>query len=180
MAEASAYLTLRESSGLIAESLCAGRDVRFTIRTGSMRPMLRIGDTILVRTASAGEPAIGQLVLRKPGTGNEWIAHRLIAKSVDSEGVRLKTKGDNSPAADEMVGADEIAGVVVSIESRQSRACLDTRMVRWANHSIARLSLVESLIFDSRPDPIRTVSLALLALVLRVSGRVTRYGIGLG
>lgn len=179
MAMAGAYLTLGESRELIAESLRAGRDVRFIIRTGSMRPMLGIGDRVVVRSASSGTPNVGEVVLTRAGNGKGWVAHRLIIKSVDAEGFRFKTKGDNSPSADDAVGAAEIAGVVVSIESGESQASLDTRVATLANHSIAKMSLVQSLLFDSRPGPLRTFSLALLALLLRVSGRITRYCVGL-
>jgi len=66
------------------------------VKSGSMYPVLEVGDVILMQPVSQEEIEVGDVVIfYKPGTG-ELVVHRVVGKT--SEG--LYTKGDANPSID--------------------------------------------------------------------------------
>lgn len=157
---------------LIDDCLQAGRAVRLTITTGSMMPMLRPGDQVIVCVARPEELRRGDIVLMQ--LGDSRVVHRLIGwRSVD--GVQhLITKGDDARVADAICAPGNLCGIIMVIERNSHRMNLRTRGARALSHLLALLSRAESEIYRAQPGLFRRVALK----GLRVSLRVGVLGLG--
>lgn len=86
------------------------------IATGSMEPMIKPGDVILVKKIyKVEEVNTGDVILFQEG--NIRIAHRVIEIIEDKkEGTGFKTKGDNNSVADSsLVKPQQLKGIVVKV-----------------------------------------------------------------
>jgi len=69
--------------------------------SGSMEPMFKPGDALVVKPVSRERLSVGDVVLLPESPGSSSIrAHRIIAVSDTDEGIAVTTKGDANPAAD--------------------------------------------------------------------------------
>jgi signal peptidase len=73
------------------------------VTTGSMQPILEVGDLIYVKGVAASEIRVGDIITFRPplefiqGT---LITHRVVDITYDTNEVYFKTKGDNNPSVD--------------------------------------------------------------------------------
>ncbi len=101
----------------------AGGCLRLTVTSGSMLPLLRSGEVVVVQPIEprALQPGVVIVVQR----GEAWITHRLVA--IDERG--WHTRGDNARYADAAVGAEDIVGLVIAIE--RGDQTIDLQQARW-------------------------------------------------
>jgi signal peptidase I len=127
--------------------------LRLKVISDSMRPLLRVGDVVVVQPVDphALQPGEVMVVVR----GGEWITHRLVA--VDERG--WHTHGDNTRYADEAASASEIVGRVIAIE--RAGQTVDLQQPHWRA-------------IDRRINRVQRAQLRVLALARRISG--TRSG----
>ena len=85
------------------------------ITSGSMWPVLKTGDLILMKGAHAGEVSVGQIIVFKNTNG--FTIHRLIRK----EGERYITKGDANNVEDRPIQASDIVGRAVYMGEKPFR-----------------------------------------------------------
>ncbi|HTP10130.1 MAG TPA: signal peptidase I [Anaerolineae bacterium] len=118
--------------------------LRLTVTSDSMRPLLQVGDVVVVqpiepRTLRPGDV----IVVQRDGA---WITHRLV--TVDARG--WYTHGDNARTSDAAASADEIIGRVIAIERGDQTIDLQqphwraidrriNRIQRWQMHLFATL-----------------------------------------
>ncbi len=81
--------------------------------TGSMSPVIGIGDVVVTKPVSADELAVGDVVkYRRSGID---IVHRIVSMQTTSDGLALTTKGDANNATDRAtLTVDELTGVVIA------------------------------------------------------------------
>lgn len=168
------------AAGVLEENLVEGREISFTVQTKSMRPMLEVGDKLIVRSVAGQMLNEGDIVLRKTENGQGWLAHRLIGRIRRNEDLWLVTKGDNTPNADEAWAATELSGAAVGIRSGSRQASLLSRRAKWVSYWVARVSRWQTIIYQPRPELIRSTALKLSGLLLYASARTARYVAGLG
>ncbi|MTI48859.1 signal peptidase I [Sporosalibacterium faouarense] len=88
------------------------------IATGSMEPLIKPGDVILVKKVKSMDD-INDLKINDViqfERGNILISHRVIEIIEDNEGKRYKTKGDNNSGPDqELVSPNDIRGKIVFV-----------------------------------------------------------------
>ena len=115
---------------LSRQVLKGGRDLRFRARGSSMHPMVRDGDTLIVRPVNSTEIAVGDIVFyRAPGRG--IVVHRVVGVQKDvSEGI-LVVKGDAVRSPDPAVCGSQVLGKVVSIERSGRPIDPDSRLWRY-------------------------------------------------
>jgi signal peptidase I len=79
------------------------------VQGGSMSPVLRTGDAIIVRTVPARTLAIGDIVtLPDLRDGGRTVTHRLVARTRDGAGMSVVTKGDASAGSERWsLGAED-------------------------------------------------------------------------
>ncbi|WZL73551.1 signal peptidase I [Clostridiaceae bacterium 35-E11] len=84
------------------------------IATGSMEPMIKPGDVILVKKINGDAAKIGDVIqFKREGI---LISHRVIDIKKGDQGTRYRTKGDNNSAADTvLVNPEEIKGKVIYV-----------------------------------------------------------------
>lgn len=86
----------------------------YTILTGSMEPLIKPGDVVLVKRNSDGNIKIGDIVQYK--SENIFIFHRIIDEVEKERVVNYKTKGDNNSVPDsELVPMEDIKGTVIKV-----------------------------------------------------------------
>lgn len=127
--------------------------LRLTVTSDSMRPLLRMGDVVVVQPVDPQAIQPGEvLVVQRDG---EWITHRLVG--VDENG--WHTHGDNTSYADEAVSADQIVGRVSTIE--RGNQTIDLQQPRWRA-------------IDRRINRVQRIQLRVLAAARKIGG--TRSG----
>ncbi|WP_220700530.1 signal peptidase I [Mycetocola lacteus] len=73
----------------------------YTVLTGSMRPNMPPGTTVVVRPIDFDAIRVGDVITYQIASGKpEVVTHRVIAVNVTQDGPRLQTKGDANPAPD--------------------------------------------------------------------------------
>ncbi len=93
---------------LVATRLAGGETCVLVVRTGSMAPLLRPGDTVRVTPLGGEEPQRGAvLVVRQ---GSFLLTHRLVGWA----GEQLLLQGDACLHPDQPVAANAVLGVVVA------------------------------------------------------------------
>jgi hypothetical protein len=112
---------------------------RWIVATGgSMRPLIRPGDRLLVAIGARPE-RIGQVVIvQRDGTS---VAHRIVAIRSDRPAAPWVMKGDAEPIADAPVATEDVVGVVLGrgrSDGSTHRRGFDGRLAR----TIARFSWV--------------------------------------
>ncbi len=84
------------------------------IATGSMEPMIKAGDVVLIKRIEIQEPKIGEVIqFRKNGVN---ICHRIIDITEEGKEIRYITKGDNNTKRDVgWVKPEEIKGTMAYV-----------------------------------------------------------------
>lgn len=109
------YCSLDAFSGLSADILRLGKSIRFQARGNSMRPLLRDGDTLLIKPLGSHLPIIGEVVLCNVHP-ERVIVHRVIGKRVIASRLEYLVHGDQALNPDGWISVEEILGRVVKIE----------------------------------------------------------------
>lgn len=97
---------------LVIEKLRRGGTVSYVVRTGSMAPLVRPGDHIVIAPAPP-QFRPGELAFRPEAP--HPVVHRVLAQQTEGAAIWLHTKGDATPHADPLQPAGRFAGVVCSI-----------------------------------------------------------------
>ncbi|MBG6238778.1 signal peptidase [Mycetocola sp. CAN_C7] len=84
----------------------------YTVLTGSMRPSMPPGTTVVVKPIDFADIRVGDVITYQIASGEpEVVTHRVIAVNVTSDGVRLETQGDANPLPDtEPVREEQVRG----------------------------------------------------------------------
>ncbi len=163
---------LRVAQELIQSRLQSGDSVHFTVPTGSMLPLLRVGDVVRVCGFPVEKTRPGDIVVSKFGAG--WRVHRLI-EIRDADGqLFFITKGDNAPLADEPWPAEDWVGLVTAINTGGREQDLRTSQFHTFNRVLAQLSRTQAAVSSGPSVLARRAALKVLRLLLRVVGRLAR------
>src|SRR5689334_18902998 len=123
-------------AGLVVSNLAGYRSL--AVMSGSMTPVLRVGDLVIDRPVAPGEVRIGDIItFRDPADPNRLVTHRV--RSIRSEGGTLvvETKGDanNSVQRWSIDPSGRLGKVVVRVPSIGYA-------IHWVAGPIGRLALV--------------------------------------
>jgi signal peptidase I len=123
--------------------------VRLTVTSDSMRPLLRVGDGVVVQPIDPHALQPGDVIVVQ--RGGEWITHRLVA--VDEHG--WHTHGDDTCYGDKAASAAQIVGRVIAIERIDQT--IDLLQPRWR-------------VIDRRINRVQRVQLRVLAAARAIGG----------
>ncbi|WP_220700479.1 signal peptidase I [Mycetocola zhadangensis] len=86
----------------------------YTVLTGSMRPSMPPGTTVVVKPIEFSQIKVGDVITYQISSGKpEVVTHRVIGVNVTPDGVRLETQGDANPAPDaDGVREEQVRGKV--------------------------------------------------------------------
>ncbi len=109
---------------LSRDLLLAGRSVRLRARGGSMSPLVRDGDLILVRPIDADVVRVGDVVIVRDEP-DRLVVHRVVRRHSGPGGPAFTVQGDQVVRPDGVFPAAQLYGRVVTIERDGRRIELD-------------------------------------------------------
>ncbi len=119
---------------LTRQALTTSGKLRLHVMSNSMRPLMAMGDTVIVQLIPATDLRCGDLIaVERAGT---VLTHRLIA--VDVQG--WHTMGDSNLTADSPSVASSILGRITAVEHQGRVFDLSRQRWKWANHHVGRLT----------------------------------------
>lgn len=126
---------------LIRDKLAQGTAFRFRVISGSMAPLIRVGDEVVVQRVGTAELRCGDIVLYT--AEGAFRIHRLLARRSQGGMTLLVTKGDASLAPDPPWREEQLLGKVVAI-SREDTT-LDLEGVKWRalNRLLGTLAILQ-------------------------------------
>jgi signal peptidase I len=131
------------SKDVLAREAC----LRFQARGGSMCPLIRDGDILVVQPIGFAEVRVGDVIFFRGHRGN-MLAHRLVNRTRAEDGeTTLIAKGDTASQFDQPVHPDQFFGKVTSIERRQKRVDLDSGLMKLMGLLWAKVPFVGSRIY---------------------------------
>lgn len=138
------------STDLIHQVLDSGARIEARVESGSMAPLIRIGDVIKVARILPEALAKGDIVVYK--AGSSLAVHRLVARLRLADGTKaFLTKGDANGIADPPAVAEEIVGRIEQIVTQSGRTVSLTGCVaRIISRAIAELSYWSGKIWGYR------------------------------
>ena len=102
--------------------LAFGANPFYVVSSGSMEPVLKVNDVLIVRDGGSWEDlTIGDIIVfDRPEGGDRVIVHRIVDIDVDGDGDRLvRTRGDANPASipgtDYPIRQDDYIGKVIYV-----------------------------------------------------------------
>lgn len=98
-----------------AELLGGGSALRFTARGSSMHPIVRDGDTLLIRPRQPESIGTGDVVLCETDAG-QLLVHRVIRRRAEGDGIRFLVQGDQAARPDGWIPAVRVHGRLEEIE----------------------------------------------------------------
>ncbi len=113
---------------LFVEALRRGQSQWFRVSSGSMLPLLRIGDAISVEPASAHEIRVGEIAAFETGDG--LVIHRIVAIQQKDMTVRLLQLPDVNLRAS-WIDESAVVGRVVAIRRGNFQLNLMHPVARW-------------------------------------------------
>ncbi len=125
------------------EAYDRGRGLRFRVASGSMYPLLEVGDVVKVTRAEPSRLRIGDVVAFQ--NGRSVVVHRIIGKSWSNQQLSFRHRGDAGVSSGN-IAAQDIIGRVSVIEKEGREIFLDTPRYIISNKILGwRLQLVDSL-----------------------------------
>jgi signal peptidase I len=103
-----------------------------------MFPFIKEADIVSIRPVSIAEVRIGDVIIYK--NSRQLVAHRLIKKTVISDGCLLTTKGDYVSHPDRALESHRLLGMVVGIRRGKRQFALDTMSRRLEGKCIGIFS----------------------------------------
>lgn len=104
------------------------------VQTGSMRPSIQPGDTVVVMPVALSRLQLGDIIsYRVPSNQSLIVSHRVIAHPNSNT---LVTKGDANKKPDQLVARSQIIGRVVAVAPGLGRA------IKFASSPIGLIGLV--------------------------------------
>lgn len=128
--------TLAAFEGLSAEILRSGRALRFRAHGGSMWPLVRDGDVLLVQPVAPAAVRTGDVVLCSSAVGRV-VAHRVIRVEDGPEDRRFTVQGDAVARPDGKFPPAQLYGRVVAIERGETCIAMDRPVMRLLGRAAA-------------------------------------------
>jgi signal peptidase I len=121
------------------ELYAKNREAWLTVLSGSMAPMIQIGDKVLVKRVVPEQIRFGDIIVfKKTGT---LITHRVIGKRVDNQNIIFFQKGDSNTIATG-VFAENVIGKVACIRKGNKHIRLDSFLGKSMNFLLGANSYV--------------------------------------
>lgn len=120
-----------------------GTTLRFKVSSGSMLPLLDVGDVIKVCRVEPSVVCVGDLVAFQDG--NDIIVHRIIAKKSSHNKLIFRHRGENAVSSGFFEGKNLI-GRIISVEKEGREISLETLWHKINNKAVGwGLRLTDSI-----------------------------------
>lgn len=121
------------------------RESWLPVLSGSMMPLLRTGDEVLVQSASPDSIRPGDIIVFK--NQDKLIVHRVIRRYNNGNPSFLQ-KGDSTTAA-EIIRSEDVIGKVIAVRKGTKIICLNDRIWKVIN---CALTLFSSSVYHLKPE----------------------------
>lgn len=163
-------------AGLVRDGLMAGHLAFLTVSSGSMAPLLRIGDQVGVQHVIPEQLCPGDVIVLHHR--QLILTHRLRRLQSREPRTILITRGDRSPRFDPPWSESHLLGRVVVRQRGQHQLWLDYGYGRWLNRRLAQLSKFEEGALErysssSGPDKIPLTTRLVRISLRTVAGALT-------
>lgn len=137
------YKTQSALGEIWREACERGRNLSFKIVSGSMSPIIEVGDVVRVTRVEPSRIRIGDVVLFKDC--QNVVVHRIIGKSLSNAQLAFRQMGDAGGPSGK-IAAQDIIGRVIVIEKEGREIYLDSRRHIMGNRILGwRLRLLDRL-----------------------------------
>ena len=126
---------------LIREKMAQGTTFRFRVISGSMVPLIGVGDKVVVRTTRADRLRRGDVVLY--AVDGTFHTHRLLARRRQGKATLLVTKGDASLTPDPPWREEQLLGKVTAISREHGTLDLEGRRWKTINGLLGLLAALQ-------------------------------------
>jgi signal peptidase I len=114
---------------LSAQILRSGKTLRFRASGGSMSPLVRDGDIVLVAPVAPSALRVGDVVLCSSAPGR-IVVHRVVRWTTGPDSYHFTVQGDQVARPDGVMSEAQIHGRVVAIERGGTYIDMDARAMR--------------------------------------------------
>jgi signal peptidase I len=121
---------------LYREALRGGQPLWFRVSSGSMHPLLRIGEEVYIEPATAGELQVGEIAAFETDRG--LVIHRIVQRHTDGDGNQLLEMSDTQLRASP-IESGAVIGRVVAIGRGKLRIDLQRPIAQKCGHVTARI-----------------------------------------
>lgn len=164
-------------SGLLREGMVNGHMPFLTVSSGSMAPLLRVGDEIGLQAIKANQLCRGDIIA--VSDRNQVLTHRFIGlRDIDGR-KRILTRGDRALRDDRPWTEEQLLGRVVARRRGRQKFWLDFGAGYRLNRALARLArlehgIVQPLRAADSSQPITRTERLVLVLFWQLSSTLTR------
>ena len=125
------------------EACDRGTRLRFAVASGSMKPLIQVGDVLMVSKVRPHQIHIGDIVAFQDA--QNVVVHRIIGKSLSDQQLTFRHMGD-AGASSGKIAAQNLIGRVAVIEKEGCEIRLDSRRYIMSSRILGwRLKIVDSL-----------------------------------
>ena len=132
-------------SQLLKEQINRGEKIQFKVTSKSMRPLIRVGDEVIVDKIIPSTLQPGEIILFE--RGNVFCTHRFIRRIKKNNRISFVTKGDNLARFDPPITENVILGKVVTIKHNSKRIDLTSSTYNLLNKTLAKAFTFQWFIF---------------------------------
>ena len=123
--------------------LASGQPVRIRVASGSMRPTLRVGDTVKIVPTNYDGIKMGDIFLRSQKYRNNMMIHRCLFKLKLGKKRFLISKGDATCVYDDLPDEDMILGKAVVQEKKDQ-----ILVFRYLQYLLAPAFLLATIVYE--------------------------------
>lgn len=144
-------------TGLLKDGMTAGQIPFLRVTSGSMRPILQVGDEVGLQFVTLDQLQPGDIVV--VSDRDEILTHRFYGTKCVGPPPRFLTRGDRVLSFDKVWNAEQLLGRAVVRRRKGQMLWLDYGPGRWLNKTLAQISQYEGRALnispsrDSQPQP---------------------------
>lgn len=128
---------------LLAAVLDRDKSFRFQARGLSMHPFIRDGDLVTLSPLGGRRPGVGQVVACCHPQSGKLAVHRILGLKQG----RYLIRGDNSLAADGLIPAPDVLGLVIGVERRGRHVAFGGGLGRIPLACLSRGGLLQPFLY---------------------------------
>lgn len=156
-------------TGLLKDGMVAGQMPFLRVSSGSMRPLLRVGDEVGVQSVTLAQLQPGDIVV--VSDRNQILTHRFWERQGAGRPLGFLTRGDRVLRYDKVWTADQLLGRAVVRRRKERMLWLDYGPGRWLNKSLAQMSQYEARLLNLSSSNHLRAQRSLLQELVRLSLR---------
>ena len=134
-------------SEILKEQLSANKNAVFRVIGGSMKPLIMVGDSVIVESVKLTDLVAGDIILYF--NGNTFCTHRFVRTINANNITKLITKGDRLKGFDEPFNEAKIFGKVIILLRENNKIDLRQGNYRLFNKMFGEILVLQWFVFKT-------------------------------